>query len=161
MLDQHHYSVGNIDQVEQCHEDKGCQLKIMNLTSQSTDPVDPVVDAYTHDHGYYDQVDGLCDEAFVHDWDDVGCLGVVLFDEDHVEEYVPDQSVEEVDGDDGHDSEPIGTVDQEGDCQGKGYQHEVDHPNSKNPEPRNWILAVFPEDIGGLGRSIDFDGLPL
>ena len=67
MLDQHHYSVRNIDQGEQCHEDKGCQLKIMNLTSQSTDAVDPVIDAYTNDHGNDNQVDGLCYEAFVHD----------------------------------------------------------------------------------------------
>lgn len=84
MLDQHDDSMRNIYKIENGHEDKSCQLEIMNLASKSRNAIDLVIDAYTHNHRNNNQVDGLCYEALVHHRYDIGCFSVVLFDKDYI-----------------------------------------------------------------------------
>lgn len=95
-MDEHGDSMRDVDHVEDEHEDEGGQLEIMDLTCQSSRPINVVGLEDVEDDRDEDDVDELGSIALVHDRHDVYGLGVVLFNQHHVQQDVPNHPIEQV-----------------------------------------------------------------
>lgn len=58
-----------------------------------------VLDDEVGDDGQQNDIDALGDCALAHDGDDVVCFGVILLKPDHFYQCVPDQPIEQLQGD--------------------------------------------------------------
>ena len=88
--------MGDVDQVEQNHKQKGSNLIIMCLSSQPRRRVKVIGKDKVHEHGEDDDIEGLSEIAFVHDWDNSFSFCFILLNFDYPLQNIPDGSIEKV-----------------------------------------------------------------
>ena len=106
-LDKHCDSVWYVDEVENNHEDEGSKLKVMSLPSQSSWSINVIVLDNIYNNRYKNNVNHLGNIAFVHDRDDIYCFAIVLFDENHIQQNIPNQPIEYVNQDYAYNRKPL------------------------------------------------------